>query len=98
MTTTDDQLVDEILKKLDVEAVGTDNRGGRARLLFKISGKSKAKQALIAWKDQAVVRARIDEAEKIYTNYIPTGTLVGKAVRRRINKYKKAISDKGKDK
>ena len=57
-----------------------------------ILAENRAKQAILDLIDRKVkeaeLQARIDEARKIYTNYIPAGTLVGKAVLKRIKRYK----------
>lgn len=71
------------------------------------SGKKDITAELEAAKDEAEAKldalvqaerleARIDEAKKIYTNYIPTGTLVGKAVLRRIRRYKAQLQQRNK--
>ena len=52
---------------------------------------AEAKRRLLADRKKHELQARIDEARKIYANYIPAGTLVGKAVLKRIKRYKQEL-------
>lgn len=56
-------------------------------------GRSESISNVIALIERRELEAKIDEAQKVYINYIPTGTAVARAVRQRIRRYKKRLEE-----
>lgn len=88
MSKDDEQWIDEVLRKYRDECFAIRDRLYQTQIdvaterlpIINTEAKATIKAKL--------VEARIDEARKIYTNYIPAGTLIGKAVLKRIKQYK----------